>query len=69
MLNIEFIFSELKEQIARKESEIVMELRQVDYWQEYKNKGQLDHKTQIRLLEKELADMQQSFDEMSGETN
>ena len=43
-----------------------MEQRQVEYWQEYKDRGQHDHKTQLHLLEKELEDMQTSFDEMSG---
>ena len=45
---------------------IVKEKRQVQYWTEYKNKGQHDHKTQIMLLERELVDMQTSYDEMSG---
>ena len=60
------ILTDLKEQIARTQTEIVKEQRQASYWNEYKNRGQQDHKKQIRLLEEELVDMQRSFDEMAG---
>lgn len=56
----------MKEQIARTEAEIVKEQRQVQYWNEYKEKGQFHHKKQIELLDHELIDMQNSYDEMAG---
>ena len=61
-----FLWIDLKAQIARTQSEIVREQRQVAYWTEYKDKGQHEHKKQIMLLEQELVDMQRSFDEMAG---
>ena len=57
---------DLKEQIARKESDIVIEQQQRMYWHEYKDKGKDDQSLQIKLLEQELVDMQSSFDEMAG---
>ena len=59
-------YSDLKEQIARKEAEIVTRHREHTYWEEYKEKGQNDHRLQIELLKRELVDMQQSFDDMAG---
>ena len=59
-------FVDLKEQIARTESHMIKENRQVTYWNEYKDVGCHDHRKQIDLLERELADMQTSYDEMAG---
>jgi hypothetical protein len=57
--------SDLKEQIARKEAEIVKEKKQVDYWKQYEVKGQHEHSKQIKLLQQELVDMESTFEEMS----
>jgi len=58
--------ADLKAQIARKESEIIIEEKQVDYWKQYQVRGQVDHSKQILLLEQELVDMQNTFDEMAS---
>ena len=58
--------ADIKEQIARTESHIIKESRQVNYWTEYKDVGRLEHRKQIDLLEKELEDMQTSYNEMAG---
>lgn len=55
----------LKEQIALKDAEIAREEQQVVYWQQYKETGDSAHKTQIALLEQELEDMRQGYDEMA----
>lgn len=57
---------ELKSQIARKMVEIEEVQRDVDTWKLYRDVGSQTHHTHIRLLEQELADMQNSFDEMSA---
>lgn len=56
----------LKEQIARKEAQIIQEEKQVEYWQEYEEHGRHEHLKQIKLLEQELIDMETSFTEMRG---
>ncbi len=56
---------DLKEQIALKEADIVNEQRQVAYWKEYSERGSSEHAKQIKLLEQELIDMQNSHDEMA----
>lgn len=57
---------DLKSQIARKMVEIEEVQRDVDTWKLYREVGSHTHNTHIRLLEQELADMQNSFDEMSA---
>ncbi len=41
------------------------EQRQVAYWKEYSERGSSEHAKQIKLLEQELIDMQNSHDEMA----
>ena len=41
--------------------------RQVDTWNQFRDVGSHMHEMQIRILEQELKDMQNSFDEMSSE--
>ena len=48
------------------EVEITNMKKEVDYWTNYKVKGQHDHKTLIRALEGEIEDMTFSFNEMKG---
>ncbi len=60
------IYPEIKNAIALKEAEILMEEKQVQYWQEYRSTGQLDHSKQIKLLQQELVDMELTFNEISG---
>ncbi|KAK7494832.1 hypothetical protein BaRGS_00013959 [Batillaria attramentaria] len=57
---------DVKSQIARKMVEIDEVQRDVDTWNLYRDVGSQTHDTHIRLLEQELADMQNSFDEMSA---
>ena len=59
---------DLKKQIEMTEAEIVSMKKEVDYWTNYKNQGQHEHKTQIRALEGEIEDMTFSFNEMKGKT-
>ncbi|KAK6187775.1 hypothetical protein SNE40_005727 [Patella caerulea] len=61
--------TDIKSQIARKETDIEKIRKEVDNWLRYKNKGQFEHKKQIEILEQELRDMQNSFDEMAGHLN
>ena len=60
--------AELKQHIAKTESTLITELGELAYWTEYKEKGQHEHKKQIDLLNKELDDMQTSYDEMAGKS-
>ena len=48
------------------EVEITNMKKEVDYWTEYKDKGQHQHAKQIRALEGEVEDMNFSFNEMKG---
>jgi hypothetical protein len=52
--------------IANVEKEIDTEQKNLDYWKDYKDKGQHDHKKEVYLLSKELEDMENSFKEMIG---
>ena len=45
----------------------MLEEKQVEYWNEYKDRGQFEHQKQIKLMQQELVDMETSFKEMSGE--
>jgi len=58
--------ADLKSQIARKMVEIDEVQRQVDTWTQFRDVGSHMQDTQIKILEQELKDMQNSFDEMSG---
>ncbi|XP_064628147.1 coiled-coil domain-containing protein 83-like [Lineus longissimus] len=63
--SIENLKEELKEmdvQIAKLQSEVT-------YWADYKDRGCYDHKKQIKLLENELEDMQNAFEEMTAHIN
>lgn len=40
--------------------------KEVLCWSWYRDKGKAEHEKQIRILEQELQDMQNSFDEMAG---
>ena len=57
---------EMKDKINTLETDIVQFTGEVAYWTEYRERGGDEHKTQIKLLEQELVDMQASFDEMRG---
>ena len=59
----------VKEELAHKEAEIELQLREVEYWQAYQSQGHTTQSTQIALLDAELADMDQSFIEMKGQHN
>ena len=59
----------VKEELAHKEAEIELQLREVEYWQAYQSQGHTTQSTQIALLDAELADMDQSFIEMKGQLN
>ncbi|XP_043927123.1 coiled-coil domain-containing protein 83 [Protopterus annectens] len=43
---------------------IFQKAQEKQYWLEYKNVGQAEHRKQISLLEKELKEMQMNFDEL-----
>ena len=58
--------ADLKSQIDRKMVEIDEVQRQVDTWTQFRDVGSHMQDTQIKILEQELKDMQNSFDEMSG---
>ena len=58
--------SDLKRQIAMTEVQIANLQKEVDYWSQYKDQGQYQHRTQIRALEGEIEDMTHSFNEMKG---
>ncbi|CAH1798140.1 unnamed protein product [Owenia fusiformis] len=57
---------ELRSEIKKLDSSIEGMKKEVTCWKEYKDRGHQSHKTQITLLEKELIDMNISFEEMSG---
>lgn len=48
------------------EEEIAKVDKQVDYWVNYREKGQFDHTKQIQVLQQDINDMEMSFNEMSG---
>lgn len=52
----------LERTIARSRKDVIR-------WLEYKDIGSKERAKQIELLEKELKDMKQSYDEMSGKNN
>lgn len=56
----------IKKKIESVEKEIEKEQKNVDYWKEYKDKGQYEHKKEIQILSKEIDDMENSFNEMIG---
>lgn len=59
----------MKEELAHKEAEIELQLREVEYWHDYQDRGHIEQAKQIELLEAELTDMEQSFVEMKGQVN
>ena len=63
------LISAIKMKIANVEKEIDTEQKNLDYWKDYKDKGQHDHKKEVYLLSKELEDMENSFKEMIGKGN
>ncbi|XP_041351289.1 coiled-coil domain-containing protein 83-like [Gigantopelta aegis] len=56
----------LKSEIAKKEVETEKKQREVHYWVNYKDKDHLNYETQIKVLEQELMDMQNTFDVMAA---
>lgn len=63
------LISAIKMKIANVEKEIDTEQKNLDYWKDYKDKGQHDHKKEVYILTKELEDMENSFNEMIGKGN
>ena len=61
------VLTVLKGEIARKEVTREKVQSEVQYWLDYKEKDHLDYETQIRILQQELADMQNTFDVMAGQ--
>lgn len=56
----------LKKKIENVEKQIEGEQKNVNYWKDYKEKGQYEHKKEIQVLSKEMEDMANSFNEMIG---
>lgn len=56
----------MKQKIAETESEMSKEQKELDYWEEFRDKGQHELDRQIQLLVAELEDMSGSFAEMKG---
>ncbi|XP_077864297.1 coiled-coil domain-containing protein 83-like [Saccoglossus kowalevskii] len=56
----------LKEDIVVAEIKVEDTSKEVVIWEDYKNTGQHRHAKVIKILEQELVDMQNSFDEMKG---
>ncbi|KAJ8315705.1 hypothetical protein KUTeg_007855 [Tegillarca granosa] len=57
---------ELKTKIAKTEEEIAAVKKDLDYWTEYKNKGQHEHKKHIQIVKDDMTDMENSFEDMKG---
>ncbi|XP_013396467.1 coiled-coil domain-containing protein 83-like [Lingula anatina] len=57
---------DIREEIKRKDSEIVEVQKDVAYWLSYKDKGHKTDETKIILLEQELKDMEVTITEMSA---
>uniref|UniRef100_M3XJZ4 Uncharacterized protein n=1 Tax=Latimeria chalumnae TaxID=7897 RepID=M3XJZ4_LATCH len=58
---------ELQSQISDLEQTVLEQEREKLFWLEYKNVGSMEHAKQIQLLESELKEMHNNFDEMSGQ--
>lgn len=57
---------ELNGSLVEKDQEIALQRRLVEYWKDYRDRGQHDHDKQIRLLEESVTDLQETFETMSG---
>lgn len=61
------IFSvELKETLLEKSEEILSQQHQLKYWRDYRDRGQEEQKKQIQLLRENNADMETTFETMTG---
>lgn len=58
--------ADIKANIASVEASIAVVEADIDYWQEYKDKGSEQHQLQIALLEQEKKDIEQTFSEIDG---
>lgn len=58
--------ADIKANIASIEASIAVVEADIDYWQEYKDKGSEQHQLQIALLEQEKKDIEQTFSEIDG---
>jgi hypothetical protein len=56
----------LKEEMKDMDVKIGKLQSDVTYWSDYKEHGCYEHKKQIHLLDSELEDMQNAFEEMTG---
>lgn len=59
--------TELNDSLVEKDQEIALQRRQVEYWKDYRDRGQHDHGKQICLLEESITDLQETFETMSGQ--
>lgn len=59
--------TELNGSLVEKDQEIALQRRQVEYWKDYRDRGQHDHGKQICLLEESITDLQETFETMSGQ--
>lgn len=60
------LYLEMQADILKMERTITRMRREKSFWLEYKSVGSVQRSKQIDLLEKELKDMQQSYEEMTG---
>ncbi|XP_064617817.1 coiled-coil domain-containing protein 83-like [Liolophura sinensis] len=58
--------AEIEAEIQLKEKEIDAVEKQVEYWSDYRDRGQNDQQKHITLLQQELADLQSSFELMAS---
>lgn len=59
--------TELNSTLEEKDNEIALQRRLVEYWKDYRDRGQHDHGKQICLLEESIKDLQETFETMSGQ--
>lgn len=59
-------FVALQAEILNMEKTIAKYRRELQAWLNFKQNGSVEKAKQIELLEKELRDMQESYEEMSG---
>ena len=59
------MFQDFKEKIARMQTTIEIECKTLESWQDYKESGHLKHRKQIELLEQEMLDMQNNYNEIT----
>jgi len=60
------MYIDFQTRIVDKDNETSTAKQELEYWMDFKERGQHEQFKQVRLLQQELLDMQSLFDEMSS---